>query len=320
MDPRSLEDEERYPTPYADDVKEYFINDGEKDTFLKRSSPTKYLSPANLRLRGSSLIAWVCVALLLLWTVFSSSLHPRHLGPGSKIYPLDKPNSRNVAYVTFFTDTVMQGKDHYTYEDDHYFIALRILIYQMMHAPETRTRESIPFVVLVTPDVSEEKKSRIRSDGALVREVDKIEDGFDWMAVGDKNLAWRDQLTKLRVFEMVEYDRILYIDSDSVLMRSMDGIWEASNVNTTVMPTRDQKGQVFDDEAEMPSEYLMASMPETWEEYYYPPTKDDLSYAKTMKYINGGFMMLKPSLKMFQYYRSSTSPISPLMCPQWEKS
>lgn len=39
-------------------------------------------------------------------------------------------------------------------EDDYYYIAARVLTYQILHAPETRSRRSIPFLVLVTPTVS----------------------------------------------------------------------------------------------------------------------------------------------------------------------
>jgi len=38
--------------------------------------------------------------------------------------------------------------------------------------------------------------------------------------------TYHDVLTKLRVFELEQYDRIVYIDADSLVMRSMDDLFQ----------------------------------------------------------------------------------------------
>jgi alpha-N-acetylglucosamine transferase len=37
--------------------------------------------------------------------------------------------------------------------------------------------------------------------------------------------AWQDVLTKLRLFELYQYDKVLFLDSDTLIMKRMDGIF-----------------------------------------------------------------------------------------------
>lgn len=210
----------------------------------------------------------------------------------------DLPNTQNVAYLSFMTETVMDSKKNYTYDDDRYLIAMRMLVYQLKHQPETRTRRSIPIIVMVTHDVAEEKREMLRKDGAVVWPVDRITDGSNWMGTDRK--AWRDQVTKLRAWELVQYDRILYLDNDNVLLRCLDGIFDDSTYNNTVVPTLKNPKAIKADEGEMPEDYLMASSAELWAPYDYPPTHDNIDdprgkYRTGTNYINGGFFLFKPS-------------------------
>lgn len=65
------------------------------------------------------------------------------------------------AYATFLASD--SEEDSYdSINEDKYFVATRILAYQLLHAPETRSNNSIPFVVLVNKHVSEAKRDRLR--------------------------------------------------------------------------------------------------------------------------------------------------------------
>lgn len=64
-------------------------------------------------------------------------------------------NKQRLAYATFLGgEGVPEGNDPHNFEDDKYFVATRVLAYQLLHAPETRTTHNIPLIVLVTPAVS----------------------------------------------------------------------------------------------------------------------------------------------------------------------
>jgi len=58
---------------------------------------------------------------------------------------------------------------------------IRLLAYQLLYAPETRSRKAIPihFLILVAHNLPEHKRERLRRDGAPVVEVQLI--GADWI-------------------------------------------------------------------------------------------------------------------------------------------
>jgi hypothetical protein len=60
------------------------------------------------------------------------------------------------------------------HNEDHYFTDTRMLIYQFLHAPDTRTNTSIPFIVLVSEDVPQESRAQLTSEGAIVKEVEHL--------------------------------------------------------------------------------------------------------------------------------------------------
>lgn len=77
------------------------------------------------------------------------------------------------AYVTLLS--IDESHDeHHNIDSDGYFVAIRILAYQLLHAKETRSSD-IPFVVLAVHGTNEEKKERLRRDGAIVVDIEPIE-------------------------------------------------------------------------------------------------------------------------------------------------
>ena len=72
------------------------------------------------------------------------------------------------AYVTLLSQNPSLDNKIVPDNEDDYFVATRTLAYQLLHAPETRTNSSIPFIVLATEDVAPHKLDRLRLDGATV--------------------------------------------------------------------------------------------------------------------------------------------------------
>ena len=69
------------------------------------------------------------------------------------------------AFATLLASDATRPDDQDNMQDE-YFIATRLLAYQILHAPETRSPANIPFLVLATKGVSEAKRERLRLDGA----------------------------------------------------------------------------------------------------------------------------------------------------------
>ncbi|KAF2183185.1 glycosyltransferase family 8 protein [Zopfia rhizophila CBS 207.26] len=201
-----------------------------------------------------------------------------------------------LAYVTFLSSTLV-GPDSEDLTKDNYFIATRILVWQLLHSPKTRSH-NIDVVVVVTPSVSASRRERLQKDGAIVRAVEFVHGkNEDW--INPEQERWKDIMTKLRVWEMVEYERILMLDGDTILNKPFDDIFKDSG--SQMVSTLPAKSLRKDDEPEIPPQYLLASVGETKNpNHTFPPTKPD-DYERP-DYFCAGFFMLAPSLELFKYY------------------
>lgn len=206
--------------------------------------------------------------------------------------------TEKLAYVTFLSGTVDSGDD---LEKDNYFVAVRILIWQLVHNPDTRTKHDV--VVMVTPSVSQSRRDRLTKDGAIVYPVEFLHTENDsW--IQPEQHRWDDVMTKMRVWQMTQYSRILMLDGDTMLRSSLDGVFDdpgaqilatksPASVNYTALPG----------EAALPSTYLLASLTEVWDSTHsFPPGEG--TGLKDIGYMNAGFFLLAPSLDAYDYYLS----------------
>ena len=194
---------------------------------------------------------------------------------------------------------------HREFEDDNedtYFYSTRVMGYQLMHNPETRSNTSIPFVVLTTKGVSERKRARLRKDGAVVIVVDDVPLP-DWFSIN--NPKWMDVMTKLRVFQQMQYEKILLLDADVLPVRRLDGVFE-DPATEVAKPLYDEKRA--DDRIPLPDKYMFAGMTngggrehdsETEEKYYASMKK-----YNELEQVNAGFLLAAPSQEIFDYYVS----------------
>ncbi|KAI9799395.1 MAG: hypothetical protein M1833_004095 [Piccolia ochrophora] len=250
----------------------------------------------------------------LVLAIVTNGLFPTVQTHGRFIIPhLSRPGSASgpskSAIATFL------GKDtaeHEGTEDDdnldNYFVATRILAYQLRHVPETRSDPSIPFVVIVTAAVSQRKCDRLARDGATIVAVDKI---FSSNEVD--NPQWQGVWTKLRLFDprIMPYEKVMYLDSDTILSRPIDGAFNDSATE------RSQTGhhvlEVKADEAPPPASYVFAGKPDAGTfAHDWPPDQSS-------NYLNAGFFIFSPNTKLYTHYMSiinSTGKFNPEMPEQ----
>ena len=195
------------------------------------------------------------------------------------------------AYVTLLAQN--PDHDNKTVPDceDAYYIATRTLAYQLLHAPETRTNSSIPFIVLATHDVAQHKLQRLQQDGAIVKVVDSIH--ATWMKPG---LArWRNMLDKIHIFGMTEYQKVLYLDADTLVTRRLDAIF--ADLTTSIQRT--SPDLAVTDEGPLPETYMLAAQAAFEEkDHPYPPTAEHNAQG----HLSGGFFVTSPSQMIFEYY------------------
>jgi alpha-N-acetylglucosamine transferase len=196
-----------------------------------------------------------------------------------------------LAYVTFLSGTVDSGDD---LEADNYLQAVRILIWQLKHNPSTRTTHDV--VVMVTPSVSASRRIQLEKDGALIHPVEFLHtDNDDWIHA--ELHRWDDVMTKMRVWEMLQYDRILMLDGDSMLLKSLDGVFDDPHAH----PLHTKPHSAND--TGLPETYLLASNSEVWDSTHKFPPQDGTG-LKGIGRMNAGFFILQPSLAAFEYYKS----------------
>ena len=119
---------------------------------------------------------------------------------------------RDGAFVTFLSD-------------DAYLIGARVLRQSIL---ESGSR--FPLVVLVTDQVSEETKSLLRVDGCLIKEVEVVPNPKS------DEIRYKWVYSKLRAWEMIEYDRIVFLDADVILLENIDELFSGSFSRFAVSP------------------------------------------------------------------------------------
>jgi alpha-N-acetylglucosamine transferase len=212
---------------------------------------------------------------------------------GSTSIISDSPERR--AYATFLSTRISDLS-----QEDAYFTAVRVLNYQLQHAPATRTNLSIPFIVMVPPHVAMGKRKILADEGAIILPVDNLEpDTVNWVQPGSDRFV--DQFTKLRLFEQTQFSRILYLDADMLLMRSLDAIWdepEAVTVHSTLAVSESSATpDIAALEAMVPSNYTIVGVSDTGgPDHPFPPPTGSM--------LNGGFFLLRPCQALFEYYKA----------------
>jgi alpha-N-acetylglucosamine transferase len=227
-------------------------------------------------------------------------LSPHHHQTSSTTsQPPTHPPTHPVAFATFLVGNTNPQKKPTDAEsaaiddaDDGYFLSARVLAYQLLHSRTAGTNHSIPFLVVCTQDLSQRKRDRLRRDGATVVVVEKLE--ADWVRVGDPR--WVDVLTKLRLWQLTEYSKILFIDADHLVTGRLDGVfWDEA---TLTQGTAADPAATRDDEAALPRTYMFATHADYFGyDHPYPPPAD-------LTYLNAGFFCFTPSLALFDYYLS----------------
>ncbi|KAI9445233.1 nucleotide-diphospho-sugar transferase [Lactarius indigo] len=116
--------------------------------------------------------------------------------------------SRKAAYVTLLTK-------------DAYLPGALTLDYSLKSV-----QSQYSLVVLVTPTLPQPTKDVLTRCGIPFREVQSLRPGGGQYVLAEHDERFADTWTKLRVFELVEYDRLVMLDSDMTVMRNMDELME----------------------------------------------------------------------------------------------
>lgn len=239
-------------------------------------------------------VAILTCCLLFLWFLFPSAQTPLSNDPNFGLIKETSESSR-FAIATFLTGGPHGSTNGHDLDSDHYFTATRILAYQVLHASETRCNRSVDFVVLVTPNVPERARQQLEADGAVVLEATKVPLSW-WIKTGVTR--WKDQFMKLRLLEMTQYDRLLFIDADTLIRSPLDGIFTDLDVHRPAHTLTSRQKKT--DEAPLPTQYMFAARSNNEftgrRNHPFPPLSSES--------FSAGFWIAAPSHELFAYLLS----------------
>lgn len=212
-------------------------------------------------------------------------------------------SAERYAFLTFLNPYYPES-DGGSPKEDIFFVNARMLAYQFLHDPTTRvTHPNIDFVVAVTKQVDQWKVDRLTKDGAIIKTVRNIKP-----LAGGQQQRWHDMMSKLEMFRFEGYDKMLYMDSDTVLRENMEGVfWDSGAVVTKTRNITDPK---MDEEPEIPEDYLLASvddlMAHSFDKRALPPSDTKMTLEERdawvrFRYFSGGFWMFRPDNMLYQY-------------------
>jgi len=129
-------------------------------------------------------------------------------------------NNKNKKYA--FATIHYEG----TQRDDEYLLGIRVLIKSVRMLGHTED-----FLVLVTESVKQETRQILTDASAKVIEVPSITNPYKSDASRRRTYQSRfDQtLIKLHVWNQLEYDRIIYMDADNIVLNRADNLWNCGH-------------------------------------------------------------------------------------------
>ena len=98
-----------------------------------------------------------------------------------------------------------------------------------MKASLDLTNPQYPFYVLVPSDISEEITANLMECGIEVLFADNY--SGDILSRDNKVEYWKDTVFKLKVFDLTMFDKIVFLDSDMIVLNNLDHLFERSHIS-----------------------------------------------------------------------------------------
>lgn len=98
-----------------------------------------------------------------------------------------------------------------------------------------RTNTSISdFVVIINQGIKKETINKLKENGIIVKMIPQIEVPQE---IKEKNILfphWNNTFDKFNIFDLTEYDKVVYLDSDIYVSENIDELFEKQNLSAVV--------------------------------------------------------------------------------------
>jgi hypothetical protein len=134
---------------------------------------------------------------------------------------------------------------------EHYFQSVRLLTYQLLYSPSTRSNTSypIPLLTLVPPTLSKRNRQRLTSDGAILVDAEPL--------TPTEPADGAEKLVALRLWALTQWHKICFIDARALVLEP--GIESVFVDRAATLPVLAKGGNEAG--AELPEDYLFAGLP-----------------------------------------------------------
>ncbi|KAI6044943.1 glycosyltransferase family 8 protein [Pisolithus marmoratus] len=169
------------------------------------------------------------------------------------------------------------------------------------------------FVVMVTPSLPQECRDVLTRRGIQLRDITSLQPSENIHSLAPHDIRFRDTWTKLRVFELVEFKRVVLLDADMIVMRNMDELFDIELPEDTIAATHvcacnPRKLPHY------PPDWIPANCaytPLAHPSGLTSPTKITRDSPRPHTQLNSGLVVLRPSLELARavYNHIYTSPL-----------
>lgn len=161
---------------------------------------------------------------------------------------------------------------------DVYLESTQSIVWRILWSP---WRSKYPIIVFVCPFILEETRNLLRGQGAIVKEIELIDDIIPDEIISTKR--WIDVLSKLNIWKEIEWQRIIFLDADAFPITNIDSLFDEVPEQTCKkeLLTPEDKAVVNGPHGDDLCKYVFGGVPQ---------------YG--IDNINAGLMVIKPSLAM----------------------
>lgn len=114
--------------------------------------------------------------------------------------------------------------------NDKYFPGLCSLVYSLK-----KVESSYPLTVVIPKSMDSKTKQLIHTLDILVVEADDISIDFsDISSVNNLTSRWVSTFFKLNIFNLTQFDKIVFLDSDMIIYRNIDDLFEKPHMSSVI--------------------------------------------------------------------------------------